>query len=86
MAVESKPVRALVRSSPRARRWSPRDRGGELLLAFFGATMTMVVAVVLVGAVGQWWALVPVMVVHLVVTFGVIAMIVQMLGGDGELS
>jgi predicted small integral membrane protein len=75
----------VVRPSPRTR-LSPRDRGSELLLAFLGATVIMVVAVVLVGAVDQWWALAPVMLVHLVVTFAVIGTIVHMLGGDGELS
>jgi hypothetical protein len=75
----------VVRSSPGAAWLSRRDRGAELLLAFFGATVIMVVAVVLVGAVDQWWALAPVMLVHLVVTFAVIGTIVHMLGGDGEL-
>jgi hypothetical protein len=57
--------------------------GGEfLLLVFFGATILMVVAVVLVGAVGQWWVLVPVMLVDLTVTFVVLASIVRLLGDD----
>jgi hypothetical protein len=49
---------------------------------FFGATILMVVAVVLVGAVGQWWVLVPVMLVDLTVTFAVLASIVRLLGDD----
>ena len=57
--------------------------GGDfLLLVFFTATMIMVFAVVLVGAVGQWWVLVPVMLVDLVATFVVIVALVQLLGAD----
>ena len=44
--------------------------------------MIMVVAVVLVGAVVQWWVLVPVMLVDLAVTFVVIATLVHLLGHD----
>jgi hypothetical protein len=43
----------------------------------------MLVAVVLVGAVHQWWVLVPVMVVDLAVTCAVVTTIVRMLGDDG---
>ena len=57
--------------------------GGEfLLLVFLGATIIMVVAVVLVGAVGQWWVLVPVLVVDLTVTFVVLASIVRLIDDD----
>ena len=58
--------------------------GGEFLfLVFFIAVVIMVVAVVLVGAVGQWWVLVPVMLVDFAATFAVIVAIVQLLGADG---
>jgi hypothetical protein len=58
--------------------------GGDFLfLVFFLAALIMVVAVVLVGAVDQWWVLVPVMLVHLLATFGVLVAIVQLLGTDG---
>jgi len=50
---------------------------------FFVALLTMVVAVVLVGAVGQWWVLVPVMLVDFVATFAVLVAIVLLLGADG---
>jgi hypothetical protein len=73
---------ALVRSASGAEertRWS----GDFLLLVFFTATVIMAVAVVLVGAVDQWWVLVPVMLVDLVATFAVIVAIVQLLGSDG---
>jgi hypothetical protein len=59
------------------------SRGDDLFLVFFVATMIMVVAVVLVGAVGQLWVLVPVMLVDLIVTFAVIATLVSLLGDDG---
>jgi hypothetical protein len=59
------------------------SRGDYLFLVFFAATMIMVLAVVLVGAVDQMWVLVPVMLVHLLATFGVIVAIVQLLGTDG---
>jgi hypothetical protein len=68
-----------VRRSPHAGRLPQRDRGIELLLVFFATTVTTVVAVTLVGAVDQWWVLVPVMLVPFVVTFAVIATIVRML-------
>ena len=73
---------AAVRSSSGAdglSRWG----GDFLFLVFFVAAMIMVVAVVLVGAVGQWWVLLPVMLVHLIATFGVLAAIVQLFGADG---
>ena len=50
---------------------------------FFIAMVIMVVAVVLVGAAGQWWVLVPVMLVDFAATFAVIVAIVQLLGADG---
>ena len=56
------------------------DRGLDLLLTFFGAALLMVVAVVIVGAVDAWWVLMPVMLAHLAVTFGVLAMMVHLLG------
>jgi hypothetical protein len=60
------------------------SRGDYLFLVFFLATMIMVIAVVLVGAVGQMWVLVPVMLVDLTVTFAVIATLVSLLGDDGR--
>ena len=73
---------AIVRASYGAGRQS-RPGGDFLLLVFFTATMTMVVAVVLVGAVDQWWVLVPVMLVDFVATFAVIVALVQLLRADG---
>jgi hypothetical protein len=71
-----------VRSSSGPRGLS-RWGGDFLFLVFFVAAVIMVIAVVLVGAVDQWWVLVPVMLVHLAATFGVLVAIVQLLGSDG---
>jgi hypothetical protein len=60
------------------------SRGDHLFLAFFAATMIMVVAVVLVGAVDRMWVLVPVMLVDLTVTFALIATLVSLIGDDGK--
>lgn len=78
MAVPSKPVR------PRSQLSAGRaSRGDHLLLVFSAATVIMVVAVVLVGAVDRMWVLVPVMLVDLAVTFAVIATLVSLTGDDG---
>jgi hypothetical protein len=58
-------------------------RGDHLLLVFSAATVIMVVAVVLVGAVDRMWVLVPVMLVDLAVTFAVIATLVGLIDDDG---
>jgi hypothetical protein len=56
-----------------------------VLLVFFAAAMIMVLGVVLVGAVGQWWVLVLVMLVDFIVTFVVLALVVELLGdGSGD--
>ena len=64
---------------------SPEDGGGGegLLVIFFVATMTMVAAVILVGSVTGLWVLVPVVALHLGVTFLVIGWITRLLGDDG---
>jgi len=56
------------------------DHGVRLLLVFVAATLIMVAGVTLVGAVDQWWVLAPVMLVDFILTFIVIALIVQLLG------
>jgi hypothetical protein len=80
--VEPRVVASPPRPYTESERSSGRSGGEFLLLVFFGATILMVVAVVLVGAVGQWWVLVPVMLVDLTVTFAVLASIVRLLGDD----
>lgn len=73
-----------MRTAGRDEERSRWNRGDFLLLVFFAATLIMVVAVVLVGAVGQWWVLVPVMLVDLTVTCVVLASLVQLLSDDGK--
>lgn len=75
---------AVVRTSSGADEASRSSTSGEfLLLVFLIATLIMVAAVVLVGAVGQWWVLVPVMLVDLIAVFAVLVAIVQLLDTDG---
>jgi hypothetical protein len=97
VAVQPKPVRPLAlrgRANPELRTGRRSEAAGAsaglsrwggdfLFLVFFVAAVIMVIAVVLVGAVDQWWVLVPVMLVHLAATFGVLVAIVQLLGSDG---
>src|SRR5689334_16639372 len=81
------PLRAARLAPPRADP-SPapanRDRGMTLLYVFTGATAIMVGDVVLAAAVGQMWILVPVMAIHLLMTFAVFAVIMRLLADDGE--
>jgi Flp pilus assembly protein TadB len=100
-AAEASPVSARppIREVPPAGSTAPEEiddqsaedrRGPGLssiwLLAVFGlAALVVVGAVWLVGAVGQWWLLVPAMAVHL----GMTALIVWLcfkLASDGELA
>ena len=83
MAIQPKPVgrTAIPRGGA-----AGLSRGDQLLLVFFAATIIMVVAVVLVGAVDRLWVLVPVMLVDLGVTFAVVATLVSLLGDDGTSS
>jgi hypothetical protein len=66
---------------PRARQ--PSAQG--LLFAFVIGILLMTVAVVVANAVGHWWILIPVMLVDVAVTFGIIASVVRLLfdGDDG---
>ena len=75
--------RRIAPPSPPVQSASLPNRGLRVLLAFLAAAMIMVVGVVLVGAVGQWWVLVPVMLVDFIVTFVVLALVVELLG-DGS--
>jgi hypothetical protein len=67
------------RPSPAAPRASLPDRGMRVLLVFTGAMLIMVAAATLVGAVGQWWVLAPVMLVDFILTFIVLALFVELL-------
>jgi hypothetical protein len=66
-------------ASPEPRTSLP-DRGIPVLLVFSAAALIMVAAVTLVGAVDQWWVLVPVMLVDFILTFIVLALFVHLLG------
>jgi hypothetical protein len=57
---------------------------GDLLLVFVAATLVMVAAVIVVGIVGRWWVLVPVMAVDFAATAGVVGYILRLLADDGE--
>ena len=59
------------------------DRGVRVLLVFSAAVLIMVAAATLVGAVGQWWVLAPVMLVDFILTFIVLALFVDLLGEGG---
>jgi hypothetical protein len=61
-----------------------RDGVGALLGVFVAATLIMVAAVIVVGSVGQWWVLVPVMLVDFATTCGVVTYITRLLADDGE--
>jgi hypothetical protein len=69
-----------VRPSPAETGASLPDRGIPVLLVFVAATLIMVAGVTLVGAVDQWWILAPVMLVDFILTFIVIALILELLG------
>jgi hypothetical protein len=60
------------------------DRGDGMFLIFATATLLIVVAVVAVTAVNQWWVLIPVMLLDFTITFGVIAAVVLLLRDDGR--
>jgi multidrug efflux pump subunit AcrB len=60
------------------------DGGNNALLVFLLAALVMVAAVVLAAAVGEWWILVPVMLVDAVATAGVVLAIEHLLSDDGE--
>jgi hypothetical protein len=54
------------------------------LWMFLVASLAIVGAVVLAGAVGRWWILVPVMCVFFASTFGVLASIMRLLRDSGD--
>jgi hypothetical protein len=59
---------------------SPPDRGIRVLLGFSAAVLIMVAAATLVGAVGQWWVLAPVMLIDFILTCIVLALFMELLG------
>lgn len=61
---------------------SDSGRGRVLFLTFVTAIMVMVLAVWLAAAVGQWWILIPVVAVDLMMTTAVMGVVMWMLA-DG---
>lgn len=72
-----------ARPSPVETNASRPDRGIRVVLVFVAAMLIMVAAVTLVGAVDQWWVLVPVMLVDFILTFVVVGLFVELLGEGG---
>jgi len=60
------------------------DRGIPLFLLFFCATLIMVGAVWLLGAVDRWWILVVAVGIDLVVTCVVLGDVIRLLGDDDQ--
>ena len=61
------------------------DRGLILLIVFTASALTIVGLVVLIGAIGSWWTLVPVMAVDFAVTGAVLVTLAKLLeGGDAQ--
>ena len=61
---------------------SDSSRGLVLFFTFVAAILVMVLAVWLAAAVGQWWILIPVVAVDLIVTTAVMGVVIWMLA-DG---
>ena len=58
-------------------------RRGLILLVVFTASALLIVAlVVLIGAVGNWWILIPVMMADLAVTAAVLVTVARLLEGN----
>jgi hypothetical protein len=64
----------------------PRDHGLSLFAVFTVAMLVMVGLAVLTATVGQWWMLVPVMIVDLAATTAVLASFASLLGDGSEAS
>jgi hypothetical protein len=59
-----------------------RDRGIGLLATFTAGALLIVALTVLVGTVGHWWILVPVMAIDFMVAAGVLVMTARLLDDD----
>ena len=55
------------------------DRGLILLVVFTASALTIVALAVLVGAIGRWWVLIPVMAVDFAVTTAVLVTVAKLL-------
>lgn len=90
---QSRPRPAQAYDSPRRRQpdepeipdrrpSSTVDRGLILLVVFTASALLIVALVVLVGAVGSWWILIPVMMADLAVTAAVLVTVARLIEGD----
>lgn len=68
--------------TPDSANW-PRDHGIELLAIFTSAVFAIVALTVVVGAVDQWWILIPVMAIHFALTAAVLTMTARLID-DGD--
>ena len=59
------------------------DRGLILLIVFTASALTIVGLVVVIGAIGRWWTLIPVMAVDFAVTAAVLVTVAKLLE-DGD--
>jgi anti-sigma-K factor RskA len=73
-----------VAPEPRPAQDDRRIDGLGPLWVFLVASLAIVGAVVLAGAVDRWWILVPVMCVFFASTFGVLASIMRLLRDSGD--
>jgi len=55
------------------------DHGLTLLVIFTASALLIVALVVLIGAVGAWWTLIPVMLVDFAVTAAVLVTVAKLL-------
>jgi hypothetical protein len=62
----------------------PADHGLVLLIAFTASALFVVALVVLAGAVGHMWILVPIMIADLAVTAAVLVAVVKLLDGSNS--
>ena len=64
---------------PERRPPPPADGGLILLIVFTASALAIVALVVLVGAIGSWWILIPVMAVDFAVTAAVLITVAKLL-------
>ena len=75
-------ARAAKPSIPERRPPASVDRGVILLVVFTSSVLTIVALVVLIGAIGRWWTLIPVMAVDFAVTAAVLVTVAKLLEGS----
>jgi hypothetical protein len=71
-------------SMPQRRPPPQADHGLTLLIIFTSSALLVVALVVLAGAVGQMWILVPIMIIDFAVTAAVLLTVAKLLGGSNS--